>query len=127
MSLVLAHNLLICLVYYLPLLTCQLQEGRNVCLCCFTTVSQAFRAVPSTALCAQALGHVQLFAAPWTATCQAALSMDSSRQEYWSGLPFPPPGNLPHPGIKSTSLASPSLAGKFFNHCARIIMTLVLF
>ena len=36
------------------------------------------------------------------------------RQKYWSGVPFPPPGNLPHPGIKPMSLASPALADKFF-------------
>ena len=45
---------------------------------------------------------------------QALLSMEFSRQEYWSRLPFPPPGNLPDPGIKPTSLASPALAGRFF-------------
>ena len=46
-------------------------------------------------------------------TCQAPLSMEFSRQEYWSGLPFPPPGHLPDPGIKLTSLVSPTLAGGF--------------
>ena len=40
--------------------------------------------------------------------------MAFSRQEYWSGLPFPPPGDLPHPGIKSVSLESPALAGGLF-------------
>ena len=45
---------------------------------------------------------------------QAPLSMGFSRQEYWSGLPFPPPGGLPDPRIKSTSLMSPALAGAFF-------------
>ena len=45
---------------------------------------------------------------------QAPLSMGFSRQEYWSGLPFPPPGYLPKPGIEPTSLASPTLAGGFF-------------
>ena len=45
---------------------------------------------------------------------QVPLSMEFSRQEYWSGLPFPTPGNLPHPGTKPTSLASPVLAGRFF-------------
>ena len=45
---------------------------------------------------------------------QAPLSMKFSRQEHWSGLPFPPPGALPNPGIKPMSLASPSLAGGFF-------------
>ena len=46
---------------------------------------------------------------PWTAARQASLSMGFSRQEHWSGLPFPPPGDLPHPGIKSASPASPAL------------------
>ena len=48
---------------------------------------------------------------PWTATCQAPLSMGFFRQEYWSGLPFPSPGDLPDPGIKSRS---PALTGGFF-------------
>ena len=46
--------------------------------------------------------------------CQAPLSMGFSRQEYWNGLPFPPPGDLPDPGIKPKSLVSPELAGGFF-------------
>ena len=45
---------------------------------------------------------------------QAPLSMGFPRQEYWSGLPCPPPGDLPNPGIKCTSLMSPALAGGFF-------------
>ena len=53
-------------------------------------------------------------ATPWTVACQAPLSMEFSRQEYWSGLPFPTPGDLPNPEIKPTSLASPALAGRFF-------------
>ena len=48
---------------------------------------------------------------PWTVACQAPLSIGFSWQEYWSGLPFPPPGDLPDPGIK---LRSPALAGRFF-------------
>ena len=44
--------------------------------------------------------HVQLFATLWTVACQAPLSMGLSRQEYWSGLPFPSPGSLPNPGIE---------------------------
>ena len=51
---------------------------------------------------------------PWTVACQALLSMGFSRQEYWSGLPFPSAGDLPDPGIKPTSLMSPPLAGRFF-------------
>ena len=49
--------------------------------------------------------RVQLFATPWTVALQAPLSMKFSRQEYWSGLPFPSPGDLPDPGIKSRSPA----------------------
>ena len=58
--------------------------------------------------------NVQLFANPWTIAHQAPLSMGFSRQEHWSGLPFPSPGDLPDPGIKSVSLVSPALAGRFF-------------
>ena len=47
----------------------------------------------------------------WTVTCHAPLSMGFSRQEYWSGLPCPPPGDLPDPGFKPASLRSPVLAG----------------
>ena len=50
--------------------------------------------------------HVRLFATPWIVACQASLSMGFSRQEYWSGLPFPSPGDLPNPEIK---LRSPAL------------------
>ena len=54
------------------------------------------------------------FGTPWAVAHQAPLSMGFPRQEYWSGLPFPPPGGLPDPGIKLTSPASPALAGRFF-------------
>ena len=52
---------------------------------------------------------VQFFVTPWTVACQAPLSMGFSRQEYWSGLPCLPPGDLPNPGIKPESLMSPAL------------------
>ena len=52
------------------------------------------------------LSRVQLFATPWTVAYQAPLSMGFSRQKYWSGLPFPPSGDLPDPGIEPTSPAS---------------------
>ena len=58
--------------------------------------------------------HVQLFVTPWTIAHQAPLSMGFSRQEYWSGLPCPPPGDLPDSGKEPTSLMSPALAGGFF-------------
>ena len=60
--------------------------------------------------------HVQLFATPWTVACQAPLSMGFSRQRYL--LPFPPPGDLPDPGIEPTSPVSPALAGEFFTTSA---------
>ena len=58
-------------------------------------------------------GGVRLFATPWTVACQASLSVGFSRQEYWSGLPCPPPGDLSDPGIGPSSLMSPALAGGF--------------
>ena len=57
---------------------------------------------------------VWLFATPWTVAHQAPLSIGFSRQEYWTGLPCPPPGDLPNPGIQPKSLVSPALAGEFF-------------
>ena len=71
-------------------------------------------------LCARArvhrhtLSHVHLLAFPWTVACQAPLSMEFSKQEYWSGLLFPSPGDYPDPGIKSVPLVFPALAGGFF-------------
>ena len=64
--------------------------------------------------------HVWLFAILWTEAHQAPLSMGFFRQEYQSGLPCPPPGNLPNPGIKPTSLTSPALAGMFFTTRAHL-------
>ena len=60
------------------------------------------------------LSYVQLFATPWTIDCQDSLSMGFSRQEYWNGLPFPPPEDHPYPGIKLVSLRYTALAGRFF-------------
>ena len=59
----------------------------------------------------QLLRHVQLFATPGIVAHQAPLPMEFSRQEHFSGMPFPTPGNLPDSGIKAESLASPVLAG----------------
>ena len=58
--------------------------------------------------------HVRLFATLWTAACQAPLSEGFSRQEYWSELPCPPPGELPDPGFEPVSPGAPALAGRFF-------------
>src|SRR5574339_157875 len=57
---------------------------------------------------------VQLFATLWTVARQAPLSMGFSRQEYQNGLPCPPPGDLPEPGIEPVSFMSPALADRFF-------------
>ena len=61
------------------------------------------------------LSHIWLFATALTAACQAPLSMGFPRQEYWSGLPFPSPGDLSNPGIETRSPVAPALAGEFFN------------
>ena len=65
------------------------------------------------AVCVLLLSHGQLFEIPRTVAHQAPLSMGFPRQEYWSEWPFPPPGDLPHPGIKPMSLLSPVLADGF--------------
>ena len=57
---------------------------------------------------------IRFFATPWTVAFQAPLSMGFFRQQYWSGLPFPSPGDLPNPGIKPTSLTSPAMTSQFF-------------
>ena len=63
--------------------------------------------------------RVWLYATLWTVDHQASLSMGFSRQEYWSGLPCPSPGeNLPNPGMEPASLTSPALAGRFFTTSA---------
>ena len=55
------------------------------------------------------LSHAQLFVTLWTLARQAPLFMGFSRQEYWGGLPFPPPGDLPNPGIQPVFPMSPAL------------------
>ena len=59
----------------------------------------------------KSLSHVRLFVTPWTVAYKAPLSMGFSRQEYWRGLPFPSPGDLPNPGIEPWVS---SIAGRFF-------------
>ena len=70
----------------------------RVCVCVCVCVRARVHA------CMHTLSHVLLFVTTWTVAHQAPLSMGFSRQEYWSGLPFPPPGDLPNPGIKPMSL-----------------------
>ena len=70
----------------------------------------------SGGMCKCVFSCVQLFVIPWTVSCQAPPSMEFSRQEYWSGLPFLTPGNLRDPEIKLTSWSvSPALTGGFFS------------
>ena len=64
------------------------------------SILRKFHIVFYVLCCAQSLSHVQLLVTPWTVACKAPLSMGFSRQEYWSGLPFPPPGDLPNPGTE---------------------------
>ena len=65
------------------------------------------RACVCVCVCVCVLSRVQLFVTPWIVACQAPLSVEFSRQECWSGLPFPAPGDLPDPGIETVSSVSP--------------------
>ena len=76
-----------------------------VCVCVHACVRACARAL--------VLSHVRRFGTPWTATRQAPLSVRFPRQDYWSGLPFPPLGYLPNPGIEPISPSSPALANGF--------------
>ena len=75
-------------------------------------VPQATREPMCVCVCVcESLSHVRLFVTLWTVALQAPLSVETSRQEYWSGFPFSSPGDLPNPGIKPKSLVSLALAG----------------
>ena len=73
-------------------------------------------------MCVCMFSHVQLFATPRTVAHQAHLCMGFPKQEYWSGFPCPPSGDLPNRGIELVSLASPTLAGRFFTSCTTGIL-----
>ena len=64
--------------------------------------------------CILVLSHVHFFVTPWIVACQAPLSIGFFSQEYWRGLPFPPPGDHPGPGIEPTSPVSPAFQADFF-------------
>ena len=72
--------------------------------------------------CVCELSRVWLFETPRTIAHRAPLSMGFSRQEYWSRLPFPTPGNLSYLGIEPGSLGSPALAGRFFTTSTTIML-----
>ena len=63
-------------------------------------------------MCAQSLSQVHVFVTPWIVALQVPSGL--VRQEYWSGLPFLPPGDLPDPGMEPVSLMSPALADRLF-------------
>ena len=63
---------------------------------------------------------VQLFATPWAAAWQTPLTMEFSKQEHWSRLPFPTPGDLSDPGIKLAYLVSPALRGRISSICTNV-------
>ena len=65
-------------------------------------------------MCVLLLSHVRLFVTPWTVARQAPQSTGLSWQEYWSELPFPPPGDLPDPRTEPVAPVAPVLAGGFF-------------
>ena len=69
-------------------------------------------------MCAKSLQWWSLFAILWTVALHASLSMGFSRQEYWSGPPCPPPGDLPDPGIKLMFLVTPAVVSRFFTSSA---------
>ena len=103
----------VCLCGHVYAMRVRMRIHGYVCVCIYT--------LHATCLLSR-FSHVRLFATPWTVARQAPLSMGFFRQEYWSGLPCPPPGDLPHPGIEPVSL-SPALAGGFFPTCVQLIAT----
>ena len=81
--------------------------------CPTRSTDETHHTLDTQGLLAQSLQSCGLSVTQWTIARQSPLSMGFSRQECWRGLPCPLPGDLPHPGIKPTSLVSPSLAGGF--------------
>ena len=69
-------------------------------------------------VCVSCFSPVWFLVTPWTVAHQPPLSMGFSGQEYWNGLPFPSPRDLPDPGVEPAFLTSPALAGEFFTTCA---------
>ena len=84
------------------------------CACQSPALREGLSPGPSLHASALLLSPVRLCVTPGPVALQDPLCMEFSRQEYWSGLPFPPPGDLPNPGVEPTSPLSPALAGGFF-------------
>ena len=74
-----------------------------------------YKHIYDDAAAAKLLQSCPTLATPWIVARQAPLCMEFSRQEYWSGLPFPSPGHLPDPGIQLMSPESPALAGILYH------------
>ena len=80
----------------------------------FSSTVGRFPVILNACMCVLSrFGCVLFFVTPWNVAHQAPLSTGFSRQEYWSGLPSPPPGNLPDPATEVVSLMSPALSGRF--------------
>ena len=98
------QHLLLC--YTIDFVICQISPlsiiPSHCRLVCFLTHSVP---KPCTKVKVKSLSHVWLFVTPWTVAYQAPWSIEFSRQEYWSGLPFPSPGDLPNPGVEPRSSA----------------------
>ena len=92
-------------LYFLYFIPCKC-ISYSVCVCVYTQ--------SCLTLCDPMDYILPLFATPWTVSCLGPLFMEFSRQEYWSGLPFPTLGDLPDPGIKPKSSSSPALVSRFF-------------
>ena len=81
-----------------------------ICVSVFFSCDENFYSLPSSVL-----SPVRLFSNPWAVACRAPLTVEYFRQEYWSGLPFPPPGDLPKLGTEHESPASLALVGRYFS------------
>ena len=96
--------------------------GPLTCIClaqhCATPSVDSCKLCLCVCMCAQSLSRVRLFATLWTVALHVLLSLWFFRQEHWSGLPCPPPGDLPNPGIKPASHYVPCIAGGFFTTSA---------
>ena len=90
-----------------------------VCLCVCVRVSVCVSVCMSVCV----LSHVQLFATSWTVAHQAPLHMEFSRREHWTGLLFPPPGDLPDPGTEPTAPACVSCIGMWILHHLSHLLT----
>ena len=88
-------------------------ETAKICGKLIREILKSYTTGPVWCACSAAKSRLTL-CDPKDCSRQAPLSMEFSRQEDWSGLPFPPPGDLPNPGIQPSSLVSPELEGKFF-------------